>query len=174
MKTKLRFLLISFSILTGAHLLTWMVINGGLPETKDIFGSLVFGLILAFVFTELQTYFTSKAASSGQQTNSLSPKQQVKIAVKGEVNKILPQLKERLSQKKWELVAEDTQRGELEFRTGVSWKSWGEVIYVQALQKEEDEVDIDICSLPSWRSTMVDYSKNQENIREVERILLKL
>jgi hypothetical protein len=173
MKTKLGFLLISFGILMGGHLVTMMVISGSLPEAKDILGSVVFGLVLAFVFTELQAYFASNGKTVGFQPHSLSPKQQVKIAVRGEVAKILHQVKEGLTQKKWELVAEDTQRGELEFRTGVSWKSWGEVVYVQAMQKEDNEVDIDICSLPSWRTTMVDYGKNQENIREVERILRK-
>lgn len=174
MKTKLRFLFISFSILTVGHLLTRIVISWGWPEYSDILGSLVFGLILAFVFTELQAYFTSRSSFNIDQSIGFSPKQQAKIAVKGEVDKVLFQLKNALSQKKWELVSEDTQRGALKFRTGVSWKSWGEIIDVQVMQKEENEVDIDICSMPGWRSTLVDYGKNQENIREVEHILRNL
>lgn len=173
MKTKLRFFLIFFGILSAGHILTRMVIEGNLPESMEILGSLVFGLVLGFVLTELQVYLTSRGRVPVSEDN-FSPKQRARIAVRGEVNKVLPLLKDALSQKKWELVAEDTQRGELEFRTGVSWKSWGEVIYVQANQKEANEVDVDICSLPSWRSTHVDYGKNQENVREVTRILKKL
>lgn len=174
MKAKFKFLLIYFTLLTTAHLLTLMVIRGRLIGSNDLLGAVAFGLILAFIFTELQSYFWQKKMENKFVEDENGIAHQTKVSVKGEPKNILQKLKRALSKKKWQLVSEDIQRGELEFRTGVTWKSWGEVIYVQAWQRSDDEVDVDIYSQPSWRKSSVDFGKNEENIREVERILKKI
>lgn len=65
----------------------------------------------------------------------------------------------------------DSSTGKIEVTVGWSWKSWGEKITINISKSEDNQTEIDISSRPTLRTTIVDYSKNFENVENISIFL---
>jgi hypothetical protein len=73
--------------------------------------------------------------------------------------------------KKYKIKEENYSYGKIVAITGMTWKSWGEVISFDVHKTDNNRIQIIISSKPVLPTTLVDYGKNLEN---VERIVVFL
>ncbi len=73
--------------------------------------------------------------------------------------------------KKIQLKKKDIKLGIIEIETGRSWRSFGEKVGVKLLKSQDGKVHVTISSRPKVVTTVIDFSKNFEN---VQRIILRI
>lgn len=56
-------------------------------------------------------------------------------------------------------------------KTKMSWESWGEVIRIKLISKNEAMNEYQISSRPKVKITQIDYGKNHENINIIEKAI---
>ena len=74
--------------------------------------------------------------------------------------------------KRCNVEKEDRSKGEIVAKTGVSWKSWGELITFK-IEKNGEKVKIKVKSEPVLKTTLIDYGKNFENVEKITSFLEK-
>ena len=72
--------------------------------------------------------------------------------------------------RKCRIVEENRSQGKIIARTGITWKSWGEIITFD-IRKMNDVIQVEISSRPVVRTTLVDYGKNLENVEKIASFL---
>lgn len=65
----------------------------------------------------------------------------------------------------------DFATGELQYRTSLSWKSWGEVVSARIDRQDDSACTLEVKSRPLFRPTLADFGKNQRNVEETMRWL---
>ena len=73
--------------------------------------------------------------------------------------------------KKCKIQREDRYLGKIVAKTGMTWKTFGDVISFEVFSIDDDRTHIKISSRPSVRTTLVDYGKNLENVETIVRII---
>jgi hypothetical protein len=61
----------------------------------------------------------------------------------------------------------------LEGRTGMSWKSWGEVVRVEIRPSGHGAVRVQVASRPALGTTLVDYGKALTNVNSVRAAMTR-
>ncbi|WP_022668157.1 hypothetical protein [Desulfospira joergensenii] len=69
--------------------------------------------------------------------------------------------------KKCETTLEDRGTGRIEAEAGQTWKSWGEAITADVTATEPGRTQVKLSSRSQVRTTLVDFGKNQENVRAI-------
>ena len=73
--------------------------------------------------------------------------------------------------KKCKIHREDRSLGKIAAKTGMTWKTFGDVISFEVFSIDDDRTHIKILSRPLVRTTLVDYGKNLENVETIVRII---
>ncbi|SIS45386.1 hypothetical protein [Salimicrobium flavidum] len=73
--------------------------------------------------------------------------------------------------KKAEVQEVRKRDGIIKVHTGASWKSWGDEIVFQLQEIDPATTRIAVTSRPKLKVTLMDYGKNHENIRSIEKHL---
>jgi hypothetical protein len=68
---------------------------------------------------------------------------------------------------------ENRSLGRIVARTGINWKTWGDVITISFKRTGSNCTYIQISSRPNARTTIVDYGKNLENVERIVSFLKK-
>jgi hypothetical protein len=68
---------------------------------------------------------------------------------------------------------EDRSLGRIVARTGINWKTWGDLISITIKRTDNGYTYIEISSRPNARTTIVDYGKNLENVEKIVSFLKK-
>jgi hypothetical protein len=69
--------------------------------------------------------------------------------------------------RKCRIQEEDRLRGKIVARTGITWKTWGDVITFELRRIEGNRTLVTVSSRPVVRTTLVDYGKNLENVERI-------
>jgi hypothetical protein len=62
------------------------------------------------------------------------------------------------------ILTENKATGEIGARTGMGWRSFGELVTIQVRRLADDRSTVRIRSEPRRRTTMIDYGKSVENV----------
>ena len=73
--------------------------------------------------------------------------------------------------KRYKIKKEDYSYGKIIAITGITWKSWGEVISFAIHKIDNNKIQVIISSKPILCTTLVDYGKNLENVEKIVAFL---
>jgi len=71
--------------------------------------------------------------------------------------------------KKCNVQKEDRSHGKIIAKACATWKSWGEIISFDICKIDDERTQVTVSSRPVLRTTLVDYSKNLENVESIIR-----
>src|SRR4030042_3387264 len=66
--------------------------------------------------------------------------------------------------KRSKIQKENRSQGKIVARTGMTWRTWGDVISFAIRNPGNDGIQIEVSSRPALRWTLIDYGKNLENV----------
>jgi hypothetical protein len=69
------------------------------------------------------------------------------------------------------VTSQSINKGEIRARAGLNWKTWGDNVFIKLIKGEGSTI-VEISSMPSARSTLVDFGKNLDNVERIKRFLL--
>ena len=75
------------------------------------------------------------------------------------------------SLEKCKIQNEDRSTGQLVARTGMTWRTWGDVISFEIRRSNGDGIHIDVSSRPAVGTTLVDFGQNLENVEKIAGFL---
>ena len=130
----------------------------------SIFAGFLFGLFI--VSMEFISDRMLKARGINYSDSNVNQKRKLKI--NKNISDIVSSYKRALSSLNKPKVLEEDMDMVLA-KTGISWKSFGEVVSISATPINDESTIIEIASRPSLRSTVMDYGKNIENVEVLVR-----
>jgi hypothetical protein len=83
----------------------------------------------------------------------------------------LNKIKENLTLLNAKVKTFDEKHGLIIAKTGISWKSFGEILFVTVKKDNGNIVRVKIESKPALATTMVDYGKNLENVEKLYNLM---
>ncbi len=154
---------IPFGIIMG--LLQWPVLGPEWALKIGLQAGAGFGLIVSTIAGLLNAIARKKAGLDGQ-SDKAAFSQEMTLPMKPDrtFDLVLDGL-ERV--KKCEITMEDREAGRIEAEAGQTWKSWGEAITAEIRQTESGGTRIAVSSRSKVKTTLIDFGKNQENIRAI-------
>ena len=129
-----------------------------------LLGGILFGGVMSLILGTLhiwsvkQLRFKSKEVMDVYQVRS--------IEMKLPYDKVFDLCLESVKSMKCKIVEENRSQGRIVARTGISWKSWGEIITFD-VRGMNDVTKVKVSSRPVVRTTLVDYGKNLENVEKI-------
>tara|TARA_Y100000590_G_scaffold456948_1_gene608562 strand:+ start:1868 stop:2386 length:519 start_codon:yes stop_codon:yes gene_type:complete len=130
--------------------------------TTGIIEGLFFGLVMSFFIGKWQKRKIKKMQSKPGE--EIGPSQSKSILIEESQENAFNKSIEALKIIKAKVKYSDIRKGLINGTTGISWKSFGEKIYIKIIQKPENKVEITITSKPLFPLTLVDYGKGRENV----------
>ncbi|MBM7603737.1 hypothetical protein JOC75_001710 [Metabacillus crassostreae] len=125
---------------------------------------LVFGLFMSLFMTILD--FQSKKSIGEGKSNGVHKKGTIEVPLpEDEVFKLCRDAGSVLKGAK--VRHENQQKGLLIIRTGINWKTWGDIIEIVVEDIDANHTRVFIQSRPVVPTTLVDYGKNYENIKRI-------
>ena len=138
-----------------------------------LLAGLFFGGFMSLLLGFLHTW-SVKRISSGKSEEATSVHHVRSVELRLPYDKAFNLCIESLSLlKKYRIIEEDRSQGKIVAKTGMTWKSWGEVITFEVGEIGNDRTQIEVSSRPAVRTTLVDYGKNLENVKTIIFFLKK-
>ena len=130
-----------------------------------LLGVILFGGIMSLILGSLHIWSVRRLGSKSKAAEDVN--QVRSIEMKLPYGKVFDLCLESVKLiKKCKIVEENRSWSRIVARTGISWKSWGEVITFD-IRKMNDAVRVDVWSKPAIGTTLVDYGKNLENVEKI-------
>ncbi|TXC90451.1 hypothetical protein FS935_10960 [Metabacillus litoralis] len=148
-----------------------LIFNNSEPSASlYIIIGLVFGLFMSLILTILD-YQSNKSIGEGK-SSGVHKKGSIEVQLPGhEAFKVCKKVGSVLNGAR--ISYENQQKGLLIIKTGISWKTWGDIIEVVVEEVGANSTRVSIQSRPLVPTTLVDYGKNSENIQRIIRYLEK-
>jgi hypothetical protein len=67
----------------------------------------------------------------------------------------------------------DHSQGTIEAKTGISWKTFGDIISFKISPSGTRTTQVEVTSRPTWRTVIVDYGRNLEHVERIAAFLNK-
>lgn len=134
----------------------------------SILAGLLFGLFMAIFFRLSENYALKKM---GKNLSAISVKQIKEFTLTISQSDALKKAKEKLPLLKAKVKSFDEENGIIIAKTGMSWKSFGEILSITVKKDDENQTRIRIESRPTLSTTMVDYGKNLENVEKLYNLM---
>ncbi|MCP4373237.1 MAG: hypothetical protein GY797_34800 [Deltaproteobacteria bacterium] len=65
----------------------------------------------------------------------------------------------------------DRNKGTIEAKTGITWKTFGDIVSFKIQRLDGDRTQVEVSSKPVWHTALVDYGKNLENVEKIVAFL---
>jgi len=153
--------------------LVYYLFSGNFNELPSgVFYSLAFGILLSAILGTMQMATLKKVILDNINFDRYKIKHSKIINLTSYNEELVEQIKDSLKEKRWKLLQETESETEkvFKYRSPMSLKSWGEVIYIR-LFSEEKAIKLEITSIPIMGTTLIDYGKNQNNVEFVNDIV---
>ena len=72
------------------------------------------------------------------------------------------------------IKSEDRDQGLIKAEVGMSWKSFGEVVYIKISEQNSGHVSVQVSSSPKVKTTLVDFGKGSANVERITSLLTAL
>ncbi len=147
-------------------------------QYKSIPSGVVSGLFTGSLFgfsTALLSYTADrKLRADGIPTGSADTQQTLQLEVDRSINDLFPICKASLcSVNRCKLKSASQEDRIIHGTIGISWKSFGELVYLSLKSAGENKTVIEIKSKPKIPTTLVDYGKNKENVERIAAFIRK-
>ena len=128
--------------------------------------SVVLGVVFSLFTTITQVNTIRKVVTDNINFDRYKIKHSKVINLDVNEQELVHLLKDELDDRNWRLLKESESEDEivLKFKTPISWKSWGEVVYVRFFPGDTTNIQLEITSIPILTSTIMDYGKNKNNV----------
>lgn len=126
----------------------------------------LFGLWMALTIGTTHKVLTRKYANSEEVT----PNQSTTIELDSSLDQSFEQCTEALAQFGAMIQSSDKMKLEIKAATGMSWKSYGEILTIRLIPGHQN-VRIEISSSPKLKTTLVDYGKGRKNVDTIARLI---
>lgn len=159
---------IAFILLDGF----WLINRIGLrrESIRGIIISAISGILFAAVLTTF-FYVYIRMVRSKYGEKSLNIIQNAEMLLPGNINEIFLRSLSLLEKaNKFKTVKPFMENNKIEVQTGVSWQSFGEDIEI-IFSSQEEKVKVGVTSKPRYKTTLVDYGKNYENVKFILSLL---
>lgn len=134
---------------------------------KGIFFGLFMSLILGFLHSR-----SVKRMPSGKSEKAIGVHHVRNVELQFPYDKAFNLCIESISLiKKCKIQKEDRSQGKIVAKTGMTWKTWGDVISFEVRKIDNDRTQVLVSSRPAVRTTLVDYGKNLENVERISSFL---
>ncbi|WP_226668084.1 hypothetical protein [Metabacillus litoralis] len=125
---------------------------------------LVFGLLMALILTIIDRH--SKKSIGEDMDNGVHQKNTYELQLSvSEAFQLCKQTVSVLNSAK--ITYENQEKGLLIFKTGINWRTWGDVVEIALNEINPSSTKISIHSRPRVPTTLVDYGKNAENVQQI-------
>jgi len=71
------------------------------------------------------------------------------------------------------ILEADLHAGRIIAKTGINWKTWGDIITFDLIREGEESTLVNISSRPASSTTLVDFGKNLDNVQRITSFLKK-
>lgn len=142
-----------------------LIFSNNAPSiTLHIIMGLMFGLLMSLILTILD-FQSNKSIGEGK-SSGVHKKGAIEVGLPSqEVFKICRNAGLVLNGAK--ISYESQQKGMLIIKTGISWKTWGDIIEIVIEEIAANHTRVSIQSRPLVPTTLIDYGKNAENINRI-------
>jgi len=149
----------------------------GVPDliTNGFLSGLLYGLVSGVVFGILMSIIVSSAHIKA--VRRIAPEiSEETIGVKHTRSITLPLrydeafdlcIKSLSTIKKCSIKKEDRAQGLIEAGTGITWKTWGDIISFRLRRKDKTVTQVEVSNRPAMCTTVVDYGRNLENVENI-------
>ena len=126
-----------------------------------------FGAVMSLVLGTLHIWSTRHSAMGGNG----GPNQSIELEMDPPIALVFDRCVRALEQFGAEIGTQQRNDGVIEATTGLTWKSWGEVLCVHVKDHEHEKVKVQISSSPRVETTLLDYGKGRENVEKIAGFL---
>ena len=154
--------LMAHLLFLGSPVLKQNLINAGI-------GGIVFAVFFGTIYIEE----LKKSLSNNINIDRYKVKHTETITIQANEEDVIELVKNKVNKKKSKLLEEGESEDEytLKYRTPMSYKSWGEIVFIQIRNHNHPDITTEITSIPMLSTTMLDYGKNKNNVHFIRRIL---
>ncbi len=158
---------VPFGILTGQIYLLLFSPSTGL--IAGLLAGILFGGFMSLILGTLHTWSVKRLPFKSKDVMDIHQVRSVEMKLP--YDKVFDLCMESLRLiRKCKIVEENRSQGKIVARTGISWKSWGEIIAFD-IHKTNDVIQVEISSRSVVHTTLVDYGKNLENVEKIVSFL---
>lgn len=147
-------------------LLTTIVFGEEVNIRSHLNSAVSFGFFMSITFVSLHAIFLRARGAKAFNAASLSPLQKKSLTT----NLAKENLKSKLLSLQMIRNFQATEN-EMLFETVPSLSSWGEKISISITPVQDGSFEYFITSKPLWKTTLVDFGKNFQNIRRIEKLI---
>ncbi len=143
-------------------------LGNGFRWGRFLFLMFFFGLTMSLVLVSLHKYKLRKLGVREIDDDNIGVRQSRKLSSRLSLSELTDKLKANSATRK--MRVKEIENGIL-LKTGISWKSWGEIIKIVLKNRSETGFEYQITSYPKLKTSLVDYGKSIENINRIEELL---
>lgn len=136
--------------------------------SKLLFMTLFFGITMSLTLVSLHKYRLKKIGIQEITDENLNVNQSKTLSSELNTAALIEILASDSIIGKMKMI--ETKNG-IHLKTGISWKSWGENIKITLKSEQDSRFEYEISSSPKLKTTIVDYGKNLENIKRIEKLI---
>ncbi len=147
----------------------WDLAEGkGFNFQKFLFFSISFGALMSLILVSIHLYFIKKKGIKEISEENLSTTQKRDVTSTLSPQELLERLKNKT---KFRKIKPEIDGNEIYFKTGVTWKTWGEKIRLRYSKIAENKYKYQVVSQPKIKTVIFDYGNSIENVNLIEKIL---
>lgn len=143
--------------------------------TPGIVSGLIGGSLFGFTTAALSYTADCKLRSNGIPTGNANTRQVILLEVDRSINELFSVCKESLrSLRHCKMTYANQEDGVVHGAIGISWKSFGELIHLSLKPMGANKTVIEIKGKPKLPTTLVDCSKNKENVERIAEFIRRM
>ena len=135
-----------------------------------LFSSVFFGAAMSLTLVTYQRYRLKKDGVEDLNDSNLKVNQSKKIILELSIDEIMSKLKTDSELAKMGIKKTDD---EIVIKTGITWRSWGEVIRIIRNQNSNGS-EYTVQSSSKVKATLIDYGKNLHNVERICKLISKV
>lgn len=169
----LKIFLAATLLLMIAQLISHYIFSGSPMLKQDLLNAGIGGIVFALFFGTIYVEELKKSLSHNINIDRYKVKHTETITIQTNEEDVIETIKNKVIKKRWKLLEEGESEDEytLKYRTPMSYKSWGEIVFIQIRNHNHPDIITEITSIPMLSTTMLDYGKNKNNVHFIRRIL---
>lgn len=145
-----------------------LVEGKGFSLWKFLFLTSFFGITMSLILVSFHRYRLKKNGIQEITEENLGVSQTKNLQSKLNKKELIEKLKTDPIIGKMKMT--EIENGIL-IKSGMTWKSWGEVIKIILSFNRGDDFEYQVSSRPKLKTTLFDYGKNLENVNRIENVL---
>lgn len=129
------------------------------------------GVLFGFVMASSLSFFHWLNTKHMKGVSDTGPRQDSTVVIHKGMDEAFSGCLSALDELGAKINIKDKKTGTIKATTGISWKSFGEVISIEVTEQKKKQSNVVIRSMPKLKTTIIDYGKAIDNIKKLENLL---